>query len=353
MPPGTKSVTHSSAAPDDIQDAARTLCTEPVRAISEIRRGGNSRIFRVETPAARYALKKYPAADDRNRLEAEVNALRFMERRGIGRTPKVVAVAPRQRFALLTWIDGEPVDTVTDADVAEFAAFQIALDHALDDQARAEIGEAAEACLSGPRILAQIERRYARLAAVKHDVPEFVPFFDDVLVPSLRRFQASAAKSYRQLGLDLGKDLAPQFRTLIPSDMGAHNSLRAPDGKLCFLDFEYFGWDDPVTSIANFVMHPGMQLSERQKAAFRRDMLGHFTGHAEAHRLPALMPLYGLRWCAIILGELLPERWKHRLESNAATMDSWDRVRREQIGKARTLMAEVEAWSQGYSRSDR
>lgn len=345
MPPGTKSVTRSSAATDDIHDVARALCAEPVLSISEIRRGGNSRIFRVETQAARYALKKYPAADNRNRLEGEVNALRFMERKGIGRVPKVVAVSPERRFALLTWIDGEPADIVTDADVAEFAAFQIALDHGVDDQAREEIGEAAEACLSGPRILAQIERRYARLAAVKHDVPEFAPFFDDVLVPSLRRFEVGAARSYGQLGFDLGEDLAPQFRTLIPSDMGAHNALRSPDGRLCFLDFEYFGWDDPVTSIANFVMHPGMRLNERQKAAFRQSMLGHFTRHAEAHRLPALMPLYGLRWCAIILGELLPERWEHRLESNAATMDSWDRVRREQIGKAKALMAEIEAWS--------
>ena len=93
MPPGTKSVTRSSAATDDIQDVARALSAEPVRAISEIRRGGNSRIFRVQTASARYALKKYPAADHRNRLEAEVNALRFMERKGIGRTPKVDLVA--------------------------------------------------------------------------------------------------------------------------------------------------------------------------------------------------------------------------------------------------------------------
>jgi|FEC22Drversion2_1045045.scaffolds.fasta_scaffold00819_13 Phosphotransferase enzyme family len=345
MLPGTRSVTRSSAVLDDIQDVARTLCAAPVQSISEIRRGGNSRIFRVDAGTARYALKKYPATDNRNRLEAEVNALRFFERKGIGRTPQVVAVASEQRFALLTWIEGEAVEAVADGDIAEFASFQIALDRGIDDQARAEIGEAAEACLSGPRILAQIERRYARLAAVKHDVPEFAPFFDDVLVPSLRRFEAGAAKSYRQLGFDLGEDLAPRFRTLIPSDMGAHNALRAPDGKLCFLDFEYFGWDDPLTSIANFVMHPGMQLSDRQKAAYRQAMLSHFSRHAEAHRLPALMPLYGLRWCAIILGELLPERWKHRLESNAATMDSWGRVRREQIGKAKRLMAELESWS--------
>ena len=308
MPPGTRSVTRSSAATDDIQDVARTLCAAPVRSISEVRRGGNSRIFRVETASARYALKMYPAGDNRNRLAAEVNALRFMARKGIGRTPEVVAVAREQRFALLTWIDGEAVDTVTDADVADFAAFQIALDAGIDADARREIGEASEACLSGPRIMSQIERRYARLEAVKHDVPEFAAFFDEVLVPSLRRFEAGAQEAYRRLGFDLSEDLAPQFRTLIPSDMGAHNALRAADGRLHFLDFEYFGWDDPLTSIANFIMHPGMRLSERQKTLYQQALLGHFGRHAETERLAALMPLYGLRWCAIILGELLPER---------------------------------------------
>jgi hypothetical protein len=346
MPPGTKSVTRSSAATDDIQDVARTLCAEPVRAVSEVRRGGNSRIFRVETRAARYALKKYPAADNRNRLEAEVNALRFMERKGIGRTPQVMAVSPERRFALLSWIDGEAVDTVTDADVAEFAAFQIALDQGIDAEARSAIGEASEACLSGPRIMSQIERRYARLAAVKHDVPEFAAFFDEVLVPSLGRFEAGARGTYRRLGFDFSQDIAPQFRTLIPSDMGAHNALRSADGRLHFLDFEYFGWDDPLTSIANFIMHPGMRLAERQKALYQQALLGHFGRHAETDRLPALMPLYGLRWCAIILGELLPERWQHRLDSNAA-LGTWDEVRREQIGKARALVSQIAAWERG------
>ena len=344
MPPGTKSVTRSSAPTDDIGDVARALCAEPVRAVSEIRRGGNSRIFRVETRDARYALKKYPAADNRNRLEAEVNALRFMERKAIGRTPRVVAVSPERRFALLTWIDGEPVDVVTEADVAEFAAFQIALDRGVDAEARSGIGEASEACLSGPRIMAHIRRRYARLEAVKHDVPEFARFFDEVLVPSLGRFEAGAREAYRRLGFDFADDIAPRFRTLIPSDMGAHNALRAADGRLNFLDFEYFGWDDPLTSIANFVMHPGMRLSERQKALFQQTLLGHFNRHAETERLPALMPLYGLRWCAIILGELLPERWQHRLDSNAAS-GTWDDVRREQIAKASALMAQLAAWS--------
>jgi aminoglycoside phosphotransferase (APT) family kinase protein len=330
----------SSTLPDDVRDIAGGLCPEPVASVSELRKGNNSRIFRVDARGGRYALKKYPATDNRNRLEAEVRAVRFFERKGVARTPRVVAVAPERRYALFTWIDGDPVDTVTDADVGEFAAFQIALDGAIDARAQAEIGEASEACLSGQRILSQIERRYARLAAVKHDVAEFAAFFDDVLVPSLREFEAAGRAAYRRLGLDFAEEIAPHFRTLIPSDLGAHNALRGRDGRLFFLDFEYFGWDDPLTSIANFVMHPGMRLSEPQKQAYQQRLLGHFRKHGEAQRLPALMPLYALRWCAIILGELLPERWQHRMQSNP-DMGDWNAVRRLQIDKARTLLSRI------------
>lgn len=335
-------MTPSSAPADAVEDAARALCPEPIRRVSELSRGGNSRVFRVETRSGRYALKKYPASDSRNRLGAEVAALRFFERQGIGGTPRVVAAAPELRFALLSWIDGDPVERVSDADVAQFAAFQIALDDAIDDQARSDIGEASEACLSGSRILSHIERRYARLETVKHDVADFSAFFDGTLVPSLHRFADAARATYRRLGLDFAHDIAPQFRTVIPSDLGAHNALRGRDGRLSFLDFEYFGWDDPLTSIANFVMHPGMRLEDSQKLAYQRALLGHFRRHAEADRLAGLMPLYGLRWCAIILGELLPERWQHRQDSRS-TAASWDQVRREQIDKARSLIAHFAA----------
>ncbi|MBV8189933.1 MAG: aminoglycoside phosphotransferase family protein [Alphaproteobacteria bacterium] len=322
---------------DEIQDLARRLCPHPVREVDELSKGNNSRIFRIETAAATFALKKYPASDERNRLGAEVAAVRFFERKAIPRTPRVVAVAPEIRYALFTWVEGGAVEVVADEDVAEFARFQIALDQAIDEQARKEIGEASEACLSGPRIVSHIEWRYRRLETVKDGFPAFRPFFDDVLVPSLRRFEAEARSAYARLGFAFADDLAPSYRTLIPSDMGAHNALRGADGHLWFLDFEYFGWDDPLTSIANFVMHPGMQLSERQRQLYREVLLGHFRRHGESGRLTALMPLYALRWCAIILGELLPERWRHRVESNPDFGD-WDKVRHAQIAKARAVI---------------
>ncbi|MFO1157400.1 MAG: aminoglycoside phosphotransferase family protein [Reyranellaceae bacterium] len=322
----------SSAPADEIETIARTLAPGHVEAISELKHGNNSRVFRVDTAAGRFALKRYPSNDTRPRLAAEVAALRYFERHAIERTPRVVAVAPEHRCALFTWMQGEKVSAVSDADVVQFAQFQIALDRAIDQRAREEIGEASEACLSGQRIVAQIERRFARLGAVKHDVPEFAALFDDVLMPSLQRFAADLPA--------LAADIAPEARTVIPSDLGAHNALRGPDGRLSFLDFEYFGWDDPVTSIANFVMHPGMSLTAGQQAAYRDRLLAHFCRHGEAERLALLMPLYALRWCAIILGELLPERWQHRQESKAQ-LGTWDEARRTQIAKARALMDHV------------
>ena len=75
----------------------------------------------------------------------------------------------------------------------------------------------------------------------------------------------AAEKSCRNFclkhGIDPAADLPIAQRTLSPSDFGFHNALKRPDGRLAFLDLEYFGWDDPAKTIADFLLHPGMELS--------------------------------------------------------------------------------------------
>ena len=134
-----------------------------MRAIAELRKGNNSRIFQVDTRAGRYALKKYPRPTTATGSRPKSAPCVSLSATASAARRRMVAVSPELRYALFTWIDGEPVDAVTDGDVAEFAAFQIALDAAVDARARAEIGEASEACLSGLRIMSHIERRYAKL----------------------------------------------------------------------------------------------------------------------------------------------------------------------------------------------
>ena len=56
----------------------------------------------------------------------------------------------------------------------------------------------------------------------------------------------------------------------MPSDFGFHNSLRREDGSLAFVDFEYFGWDDPVKLTADILLHPGSPLAASQRRRFRQ-----------------------------------------------------------------------------------
>jgi Phosphotransferase enzyme family len=334
---GTTFIMQSSDIPEPVRDAAVRLAPSPVLAVEELHKGANSRVFRVKAADGNYAMKKYPLTDSRDRQGAEARALRFFERARISETPRLVACDTDNRVSLMSWLDGAAVTAVSNADVEQFAEFQLRLDRAIDDAARRQIGAASEACNSGARIVAQARARLDRLVTVRDTVAGFADFFDNALSPALAAFEKNARRIYSTLGQDFDADLPQERLTLIASDFGAHNVLRFASGRLAFVDFEYFGWDDPVTSVANFILHPGMELSEEQRAIYVDRLVAHF-GAAEGLRIKALLPLYGVRWCAIILSDLLPERWQHRIQ---ATSDgrNWSRVREEQFSKARRLLA--------------
>jgi hypothetical protein len=311
-----------------------------VTAIEEVRKGGNSRVFKLVTAKGAYALKQYPADDQRDRQGAEARALAFLARAGVGRAPHVVAADEGAHASLLSWIEGAAISQVSDEDVAQFAQFQVDLDRAIDADARRDIGPAAEACVSGERILSHIRRRHGPLAAFGEQLPGLGEFLRSRFFPALIAAEKRARRIYGGLGLDFAADRPLASQTLIASDFGAHNALRGADGKLTFLDFEYFGWDDPLTSIGNFVLHPGMELTAAQRSRYQNAILAHF-GRSHERRLSALLPLYALRWCAIVLSDLLPDRVAHRSAAHAAA-DDGDDIEARQLAKADRLLGEFE-----------
>ena len=94
--------------------------------------------------------------------------------------------------------------------------------------------------------------------------------------------------------------------------------MRRADGSLTFIDFEYFGWDDPVKLGADFLWHPAMRLSDAERSQFAHGITDLFGSDPEfAARLAIYFPLYGIRWSLIILngsyrngglGARLPEK---------------------------------------------
>lgn len=107
-----------------------------------------------------------------------------------------------------------------------------------------------------------------------------------------------------------------------------------------FLDFEYFGWDDPVKMLSDFLLHPAMELTDELKRQFTAGVLRQcHRDRSLAERLVYLYPLYGLKWCLILLNEFLPEHFRRR--QFAATLGDKDRVQEEQLAKARQKLQQV------------
>lgn len=324
------------------ETVAAALAGVPVRLEHLSRGGRNSRIYRVRAGQYTYALKQYPArqSDPRDRLATEVGALRLMERHGIDCVPRVVAVDCDRGYSLLSWLEGTAPAQIDDGDIDTAVAFLAAI-HALRLSAEASgQPDAAEACLSGAEIERQIDQRLARLRESCECDPEVLDFLAGSFRPLRQEFAASARARIGQVGLDHAADLPQTLRSLIPADFGFHNSLRADAGSLAFLDFEYFGWDDPVKLTADILLHPGWSPTPAQRRRFRRaaeQLYG--TDPSFARRLDAFIPLFGLRWVLILLNEFIPERWSGR--RLAGESETWAAAKARQLGRARALLASL------------
>jgi hypothetical protein len=339
-------MTATPAAQMPTHDAALTLARDlagrAVDAVAPLRGGRNARVFRVAAGPELFALKLFPPpADGRDRLATEVEALRLMQGCGIAGVARVVATDPARHGALLTWLEGAPVATPGDADVDAAAQFLAAL-HAAGATAagRAFRRPAAEACLSAREVERQIRARLAALLARGETEPALASFLRGTFEPALEALLARAERAFGAAGLDFATPLPQDKQSLVPADFGFHNCLRAADGRLKFVDFEYFGWDDPVKLTADILHHPGTPLPAPQAARLRAAALRIYGNDTLfAPRLAALYPLFGLRWVLILLNEFLPERWRGRVA--AGETEAWPRAKARQLARAGDLLAQL------------
>jgi hypothetical protein len=330
----------STTALAEATEVAQALVGDTVTVSRLVTGGRNSRIWRVASGARAFALKQYPSRrdDPRDRLATEVGALRLMERYRIDAVPRVLGVDRERGYALLGWIDGSDVTDVNDADIDTAVVFLAAIHGLRSTPWAAEQPPAAEACLCGREIERQIQGRLARLRYAARDERELIDFIDNSVAPRLAVASPKALSAVTAAGLAFDAELPQEWRSLVPSDFGFHNSLRRPDGSLAFLDFEYFGWDDPVKLTADILLHPGRPLAPAQRRRFRQAATQLYGGDpAFAVRLSAYLPLFGLRWVLILLNEFIPERWQRRVL--AGETGSWGDVKARQLAQAREFLA--------------
>ena len=162
---------------------------------------------------------------------------------------------------------------------------------------------------------------------------EFAPLLEEVARWSAERLEAS--------GMSFNQELTQERRTLSPSDFGFHNALKQPDNRIIFLDFEYFGWDDPAKMISDFLLHPAMSLGPEANRKFASAILGRFTDWPGlSARVESVYPLFGLKWCMIFLNEFLPDSLRRRQFAGAAGPDR-SAVQMRQLDKSRQMLNRI------------
>jgi hypothetical protein len=315
------------------------LAGRTVIAADPARPGGNNRVFCLRMDdGSRIALKYYPsqAVDPRDRLGQEYEALSFLAEHGVTLTPRPLASDREENCALYQWFGGEAaVLRPRPDDADQLANFLIELQKLRDAVGAQKLRRASAAIFSATEAITQCEQRLHRLHehATDRGLREFI---DRDLAPSASLARRRVEQRYAKLGLDPAALLAPDCRALSPSDFGLHNAVRGEDGQLRFIDFEYFGWDDPVKLVSDTALHPGSNFSDGSTRQLIERLSREFRAGdpAFAARRDALYPVFGLIWCLIILNDYLPESRSRRVmagrdgESGAILAGQLDKARR-------------------------
>ena len=320
---------------------AEDLLSAKVTSIEEVGGGRNSRVHRLLVgPSCTYALKSYfqHASDKRQRLKTEFYSLRFLRENGIRNVPQPVAASTEHKVAIYEWVNGQRIacDAIDSTAISAAASFLAELQTLRSQPGSRSFQAASEACFSGQTLVENVSDRLQPLLA-RQDHDDLQVFLSRDLAPAFARI---IGWSRERAGESFYIELPEDRRILSPSDFGFHNALCCEKGQICFLDFEYFGWDDPAKTVSDFLLHPAMPLAHHRKQQFARAVLEAFSFDPNlAERLQAYYPLYGLKWCLILLNEFLPDQLLRR---QFATANYQSAVKEnEQLTKAKAMLHRI------------
>lgn len=329
--------------PDELADLAALRPDLADARATRLPGGRNSRIYRLDQGGRSLALKRYHRhpGDPRDRLGVEFAALSHLTAHGFDCVPRPIWMDAGANLGLYSFIEGRPCPAAMIPAALRQAAGFVARLHALSGHPDSRgFGPASEACFSLADIAANLERRLDRLLRApggkRHEAMR--RFLENGPLPARSELLERGRGILARAGLDPDDPLPQAERCLSPSDFGLHNALVAGDGTVFFLDFEYFGFDDPVKLAADFLLHPAMTVPPADRLAFAREMLDRFSPRpAVLARFRACLPLYGLAWCLILLGEFLAPELSRRDFSGAAA-DSRDALLSRQLAASRAML---------------
>lgn len=335
--------------PEEMRAQLARWLNRDVTGIERIGGGRNSQVYEVVVGGAElFALKVYfrHPSDQRDRRATEFGSFAYLWANGFREIPQPVATDPELGWAVYQYIEGDkiPAGQVSVVEVLAAVDFLGRLRELSRQAESRKLGGASEACFSVEATVDHLNQRLERLRAIHAETAPakaLRDFLAGEFTPLLERVTGWSESWLRASGMSFAQELSWEQRTLSPSDFGFHNALRQRDGRIIFLDFEYFGWDDPAKMIADFLLHPAMNLSPELKKKFTSAILRRFSDWPNlSGRVESVYPLFGLKWCLIMLNEFLPNELRRRQFAALAGADR-SALQMQQLDKARQMLKRI------------
>ncbi|MEM7542671.1 MAG: aminoglycoside phosphotransferase family protein [Pseudomonadota bacterium] len=289
--------------PDDLEIGARDF-------------GGNNQGFVLHSGDQKFFLKRYfqGGVGSRDRLASEWAFLDYALHCQVRTVPRPVWRDPNGLFGVYEYVAGRKLTPgeINGNHVAQFARFFGALNGEHRETGVAQLIRASDGCSSIDENVEGVKRRLEQLAGidpqktVNRAALELVAKLESQLRQSVERLPAPS-KSVRYQ-LERGE------HCVSPSDFGFHNALLRADGQLCFIDFEYAGWDDPAKMIADLFCQPEIPIPFEHFDRFATTCLHSGFANREViiERAQALLPIVEIKWCCIMLNEFLSDSVERR-----------------------------------------
>jgi hypothetical protein len=321
--------------------ATKLLTPLSIESVTRLPGRGNSQIYQVVLPdGQRLAMKLYPQKGAHNRLLAEYGATTLFKQLDLKSVQRPFTMDSQLGVGIYEWIDGEQMTQFGSKEILASLELIRAINQPVVRPTFKDFGFACDACISGKDVQSQLMRRLKQFDSAREQNDNLDKFFSLRFLPLVEQV---ISWTRELMGDQFFVDVKDQQLALSPSDFGMHNTLKVSEDKIVFHDFEYFGFDDPVKLICDFVHHASMKLTSEQEQQWVAGAVDIF-GKEVKERIYAFWPLYGLIWCLIILNEFRDEMWCHRCLASHHQQDDRESVLKVQLEKASLQLEKVAAY---------
>ncbi len=317
---------------DHIKKYCEYIYKKKIIYINKIKGQKNSELFKVKFNNNTYgAIKKYPNLDEdnRQRLKREILAIKIMDKNNFKNITNLISYDFTLNIALFKWIEGKKIKSINNSELNAAVKFTKRLKKIPNYHVKKYFYDATEACFNLENITDQINKKKYDLTK-NNSSKKIKLFINNIFLPILKKIESNIGKKD-----NLFKKIYNESVILSPSDFGFHNCLKKNKNFFVFLDFEYFGKDDAIKFVTDFLLHPGMILTNKQKKIWVKKMLVIFKNdNTFLHRLSTFLPYYALRWSLIVLNDFKIKNVNKYCKDNVLDKFEFLRKRNNQIKKA-------------------